>query len=142
MGAWVGSQKLDTMRRGRSHFCWLTVTVTGRTSGYTQYTSSIVSVTADGLAVYHLNLGDAILDAIPGLIDFFTEQITYLSLKFSVCNGHGMRDERKPPPPTGGVGGGRGGWGGAWVSLSGWVRWLVLRQPQNDPPRPPPAPSG
>ena len=31
-----GSQKMDTMRQGQSQFCWLTVTVAGRTSGYTQ----------------------------------------------------------------------------------------------------------
>ena len=39
---------------------------------------------------------------------------------------------RDPPPPRGGWS--WGVWVGGWVSLGGWVCWLVFRQPQNDPP--------
>ena len=55
-----------------------------------------------------------------------------------------MQAELPPPPPPTGVPppywGSRGGsgWVGGWVSLGGWVAWPVLRQPQNDPPLPPP----
>ena len=41
-----------------------------------------------------------------------------------------------PPSYWGGRGG--SGWVGGSVSLGGWVGCLVLRQPQRDPPTPPP----